>query len=81
VRAFAEKSGLTEHDLLTETKAMTPNNRQKLHRLMRRLRSVIACVTLLVAAEASVARADEFSSTDRSVPSPALKDVDRDHWN
>jgi len=81
VRAFAEKTGLTERDLHTGTKAMSPKNRQKLHRLMRGLRAVVTCLTAMIAAEASIARANEH--TDRYLPAPAASSsaCDRDHWN
>src|SRR5262245_28110018 len=80
-RTFAETSGLTEHDFLIGAKAMTPKNRQVLHRVLMRLRDVITCLTLLAVADVSVARAGERLDRPISEPVSTPKPVDRDHWN
>jgi len=80
-RTFADQSGLTEHDLFTGTKAMTPKNRQTLHRLVARLRTLVACLTLLAATEASHAQTGDQINTNPSAPAPVADAGERDHWN
>ena len=58
---------------------MSPKNRQKLHRLMRGLRAVVTLLTAMIAAEASIARADQL--VNHPAPAPTLSAGDREHWN